>query len=1391
MVTRLLRGRRWLAALLLLSLLVPAGVAVGTARPASATIDPALLRQTAGSAQTTFWVLLRSRADLRPAAVTRGWTQRGQAVVDHLQATARASQADILTLLRARGAAARPFWIANAVQVTGDRATLDALAARPEVAKILPDRTLALPAPRDRAPAEAAAGLEWNVTHIRAPEVWSTFDDRGEGIVVASIDTGVQFDHPALVAQYRGNQGGGVFDHNYNWFDAIDDCSQPAPCDDVSHGTHTMGTILGDDGDPGSNQIGVAPHARWITAKACGMEGCPIRALLAAGEWMLAPTDLQGLHPRPDLRPQIISNSWGGWSDDFFQAIVDAWVAAGIFPVFSAGNSGPGCGSVGSPGDYTNSYSVGAFDRTDTIAWFSSRGPALGGDTATVKPNIAAPGVDVRSSVPGGSYATMSGTSMAAPHVAGTVALIWAAAPALLGDIAATRELLDQTAIDVADNSCDGYPSPAAGNIRNNVWGEGRLDAFAAVERAPRGPSGVIGGTISDAATGAPIAGATVRDSNPPERSTSSGADGGYQLRLSVGSYTLSADAFGYATQTITDVLVEADHTTRRDIALAALPADPLEGHIRDAAGQPIPNVRLTLADTPIATVTTDAEGFYRFASVPAGSYTLQVRPGGCYEPQTEQLTLDGQVTHDLTLAAHADGYGYGCALEPAHFVDANTVLPIGGYYGSAAVDLPFSFTLYGQSYAKVYVNADGALSFLAPDYGYGHGALPNPSPPNAAIYPFWENLYVDSLASVRSEVIGVAPDRQLAIEWRNVALCCDMTERVTFEVVLDEHDQILMQYHAGGDSARVHGGSATVGIEDERGAVALQYSYRTPRLDPQFAVRYRLPPNGFVQGVVTDANDHNPLANATVRALAGAAVARETTTNAHGAYRLQLPLGSYTLEASSPRYRTAELPATVALEGERVTQDISLATASASIDPPAIERLIPANQQRTIGLTIQNTGTLTLEWRLRESNVSQLPAAAAPAYPSSATQPRAWRAPELPAGLALAPHAAGVGGSLDTVIVDPAGDASGAVDITTVRGGAPGGQDMTVAIDFSADTPIDQVHGYVLFDADQSTDTGLPPTSFSGRPEQTLGVDYFASLFNLQGDGSTIPILSVRSGEPVALATAHIVSNTISFSVPLAALGDGGPIDTALVLGDVFGRTDWAPDTGHGTINVVADVPWLATNVVSGTLAPGASTTVAVTLNTARLAAGRYDAALVLQSNSGRRPTLRVPVHLVVPTYHQTVNVGGAAYQDQIGDVWVADQAYQPGGWGYLDRPNIVRTGRPIAGTADDALYQDARSGLVEYRFDGLPDGVYEVELRFAEIQGQPRGRRLFDVVVGGQLALPAYDIAGEAGAYAADDQVIHAAVRGGRLSIRFVPRTGYGSPLINAIRVTQRPDR
>ncbi len=522
-------------------------------------IDAKVLTDLRAKGKATFFVVMKQQADTSAAARILNWNERGESVVNTLKEVANRTQEPILARLSQAGAEAKSFWIVNTIEVTtGDEQLIRELAARPDVDHIKADGQWEIPKPLPGVEEPKVQAVEWGVARVHAPEVWDQFGVRGEGVVVANIDTGVQYNHPALAQQYRGRQSDGTFDHNYNWWDPSHICPPDTPCDNAGHGTHTMGTMVGDDG--GSNQIGVAPRAMWIAAKGCESGSCSSFALLSSGQWVLAPTDLNGENPRPDLRPDVVNNSWGdGPSDTFYQMTVQNWVNAGIFPAFANGNGGPNCGTVAVPGAYPESFGVGAISITDNIANFSSRGPAVffGG---IIKPNVSAPGVNVRSSVPGNGYASMSGTSMATPHTAGVVALVWSAVPALLGDISGTFDVLQTTAFFRASTQCGDAGPP------NNVYGWGIVDALAAVQQVISGET--LQGQLTDASTGDPIASALVQAAGPGTRTVSTDTNGHYRLMLTAGTYTVTASAAGYNSQTIEGVELSEGATTIQDFSM-------------------------------------------------------------------------------------------------------------------------------------------------------------------------------------------------------------------------------------------------------------------------------------------------------------------------------------------------------------------------------------------------------------------------------------------------------------------------------------------------------------------------------------------------------------------------------------------------------------------------------------------------------------------------------------------------------------------------------------------------------------------------------------------------------------------------------------------------------
>ena len=450
----------------------------------------------------------RRETPARRRRVSPGAARAVGPIVRDLRGTAAASQARVRAELDRLGVRYRPYWIVNAFAVEGGRAAVEALARLPEVASIETDRgfdaqtaATVVAAPARRA---APTGVEWNIARVGAPQLWA-IGVTGQGIVYANADSGVTWNHPALKPHYRGWDGTTVT-HDYNWWDAVhadidgngtNPCgfNSQAPCDDDtanSHGTHTMGTAVGDDG--AGNQIGVAPGAKWIACHNQDQGTGRPSSYIECFQFFLAPTDLQGHNPNPDRRPNVVGNSYACppnelCSEDVLQPAMDAMRAAGIFMSVSAGNEGPSCSTVAEPpAPYDSSVSVGATDGLDVIARFSSRGPVTADGSGRMKPDLVAPGVSVRSSEAGG-YGVLSGTSMASPHVGGAVALLWSAFPNLRGNVDATERLLEETARPLTSAQGCGGDSVDRGAEQRL-----RLRPPRRVRRVPAGRNGLAAG---------------------------------------------------------------------------------------------------------------------------------------------------------------------------------------------------------------------------------------------------------------------------------------------------------------------------------------------------------------------------------------------------------------------------------------------------------------------------------------------------------------------------------------------------------------------------------------------------------------------------------------------------------------------------------------------------------------------------------------------------------------------------------------------------------------------------------------------------------------------------------------------------------------------------------
>ena len=327
-----------------------------------------------------YWVILADQADTSNNIPNSNWADKGWYVYNTLTDKANTTQKPLLARLNTLKQAGNvtsieSFWIVNFIAVTGDLDSAQAMAAEPAVSLLqLPengvindtsDSDTSFDSPRvaqvlngalnDIQMASAQANplapllVQHNIQEVHAPQAWALGYD-GTGIVVGSMDTGVRWTHEALTSRYRGNIAppDPAHIHDYDWSDGYR--VSDTPIDQAGHGSHTMGTALGVSPNPTYGNIGVAKGATWITVRICdlnGVSGCDGDAIFHGFQWTLAPTRVDGSDPRPDLRPRVSNNSWGGGPgscDTQESAAVQNWVNAGIFPAFSTGNDGPGPG---------------------------------------------------------------------------------------------------------------------------------------------------------------------------------------------------------------------------------------------------------------------------------------------------------------------------------------------------------------------------------------------------------------------------------------------------------------------------------------------------------------------------------------------------------------------------------------------------------------------------------------------------------------------------------------------------------------------------------------------------------------------------------------------------------------------------------------------------------------------------------------------------------------------------------------------------------------------------------------------------------------------------------------------------------------------------------------
>ncbi len=903
---------------------------------------------------------------------------RTSAVVSELRSTAIETQQSLenfLTKAKKAGnvASYSSYYIVNAMSVTSDKKTMKEIAAMSDVDKVLPNRTRQLnpelkkasKKQQNKLAKQELADTEWNIDRVGAPQVWEETGIDGNGVVVANIDTGVQGDHPALLEKYRGYDPSNPedLDHEYNWFDAT--AGEDAPYDDQGHGTHTMGTMVGDEAD-GSNQVGVAPGAEWIAVKAFTAAGGTDVDLLAAGEWILSPKDDEG-NPHPEMAPDVVNNSWGGGPglDEWYRPMVQNWREAGIVPVFSAGNDGPADGSIAAPSNYPEAIAVGATTASDGLASFSSRGPSP--YDGEVKPDISAPGANIRSSVPGDGYeGGWNGTSMAGPHVAGTAALL------LQADSGLSVDDLEEVMLETADTATDDqYPEDP-----NEGFGHGIVNAYTAVSAVVSGLGEISGHVYKE---GEDEEAPTFEHESPEE--TFEGLDLPLLVdvtdNVSIDSVDLQFRLDNGSWETVSAELVDGDFA--EGTYQATIPADAVSGDlleykwtITDFGDNEVESdvYEVTVKDAISVGYEQDFEttptGWFSFGS--ANSWEWGVPEAGPEEAASGEKVYGTNLEGD-----HGNDADMTLVMPPVEVPEGNTFLQFNAWhnlesnydYGHVVVSTDMEnweqleeyngetdgwqekeVNLSDYAGEDIFVGFHVDSDFIVTNEGmYIDDVTLTDQSQSSSIGIHFKNrgqakkaMKTNSLGKINnsdSRKKPVNPNKLLPGAVKNIkapGLSNGQVEKgsqpnllpLDASVTVLESDSTVNTDPSDGSFNLLHAAGDLTLQADAYGYQPSQKDVQLPE-DGTVETNFTLDPipQGEITGTVTNDQTGEPIEGATLMLLEDAAI-EPVETGEDGTYAIEAYEGEYTLKVMAPNYHSTEVPVTIEADST-VTVDVQL----------------------------------------------------------------------------------------------------------------------------------------------------------------------------------------------------------------------------------------------------------------------------------------------------------------------------------------------------------------------------------------------------------------------------------------------------------------------------------